>query len=134
MAASNAVPMPFSLLRRKDIKFGISVYKEFSKTLSYPGFWRFLRKHSRQSFSELHRSLSKQAFCRSLNKLIPELTLDDLEPGGAGVRAQAIDRQGNLIQDFHIIRKHNAVHLINAPSPGATSSLALGEWLVTGKV
>jgi L-2-hydroxyglutarate oxidase LhgO len=79
---------------------------------------------------ELRRSFSKELFCRSLQRLVPELTVGDLEPGGAGVRAQALKPTGELVQDFHIQRHANSIHVLNAPSPGATASLAIGEEIV----
>jgi (S)-2-hydroxyglutarate dehydrogenase len=94
---------------------------------SYSGFWRFLGKHSRTCFDELRRSFSKELFCASLRKLVPEITVNDLETGGAGVRAQALDPRGAMVNDFHIVCQPGAVHVLNAPSPAATASLAIGE-------
>src|SRR2546430_15102046 len=68
--------------------------------------------------------------CESLQKLVPEIQPEDLETGGAGVRAQAITPQGELVQDFHFVEQLNAIHVLNAPSPGATASLAIGEEIV----
>lgn len=98
--------------------------------LSYPGLWRFLARHRRMCLEELQRSFSKALFCRSLAKLVPEIQIDDLEPGGAGVRAQAMAPNGDLVQDFHFIAGAGMLHVVNAPSPGATSSLAIGEEIV----
>ena len=80
--------------------------------------------------SELNRSYRKKVFVRDLQRLLPEITGADLVPGGAGVRAQAVARDGSLLDDFSILRGRNAVHVLNAPSPGATSSLAIGEHIV----
>ena len=98
--------------------------------LTYRGLWSFLRKYPRMCFDELRRSFSKELFCESLQRLVPELQLNDLEPGGAGVRAQALTPDGGMVQDFHILKHADSIHLLNAPSPGATASLAIGEEIV----
>ena len=98
--------------------------------LAFSGFWAFVRKYPRMCFDELRRSFSKQLFCKALQKMVPEITVDDIEPGGAGVRAQALDASGQLIQDFRILRRANSVHVLNAPSPAATASLAIAEEIV----
>ena len=95
--------------------------------LTYRGLWSFLRKYPRMCFNELRRSFSKELFCASLQRLVPEIRVADLEPGGAGVRAQALSLDGSMVQDFHILRHENSIHVLNAPSPGATASLAIGE-------
>ena len=95
--------------------------------VTFPGLWNFLRKHKRMSWEELCRSFSKRRFCESLQKLLPEITTDDLETGGAGVRAQAMTPQGDLVHDFNFVRRSRALHVLNAPSPAATASLAIGE-------
>jgi L-2-hydroxyglutarate oxidase len=95
--------------------------------LTFPGLWRFLAKHRRMSWEELKRSFSKQLFCESLQRLVPEIRPDDLEPGGAGVRAQAMSPDGTLVQDFCFQQSRRALHVLNAPSPAATASLAIGE-------
>jgi len=76
---------------------------------------------------EMYRSFSKAAFVRALQKLVPSITAEDLIPGGSGVRAQACDRQGNLIDDFLFLEGKNLLHVVNAPSPAATSSLSIGR-------
>ncbi len=101
--------------------------RDIADIFSYSGFWRFLGKHKRTCFDELRRSFSKELFCASLRKLVPEINAADLETGGAGVRAQALDPQGAMVYDFHIVRQPGAVHILNAPSPAATASLAIGE-------
>ncbi len=98
-------------------------------SLFYPGLWRFLAQHRQMAWEEIHRSFSKPAFCRSLQRLVPAVQERDLEPGGAGVRAQAMLPDGTLIQDFNIVERPHALHLLNAPSPGATASLAIGEYI-----
>ena len=81
-------------------------------------------------YQELRRSFSKELFCKSLQRLVPEIGVHDLEPGGAGVRAQAVASSGELVQDFCIQRLGNSIHILNAPSPAATASLAIGEEIV----
>ncbi len=94
--------------------------------LSFPGLWRFLGKHRSMSWQEVRRSFSRRLFCESLQKLVPEIRMDDLEQGGAGVRAQAMSPSGDLIQDFSFVKQDKALHVLNAPSPAATASLAIG--------
>ena len=101
--------------------------RDFIGTLAYPGFWRFFQKYPRVCFDELHRSFSKELFCKSLQTLVPEIRPEDLGPGGAGVRAQAIAPNGEMVQDFQFVKSDRALHVLNAPSPGATASLAIGE-------
>jgi (S)-2-hydroxyglutarate dehydrogenase len=101
--------------------------RDFIGTLAYPGFWRFFRKYPRVCFDELRRSFSKELFCKSLQTLVPEIRPEDLGPGGAGVRAQAIAPNGEMVQDFQFVKSDRALHVLNAPSPGATASLAIGE-------
>ena len=96
-------------------------------TLTYRGFWRFFQKYPRVCFDELRRSFSKELFCQSLQALVPEVRPDDLAPGGAGVRAQAIAPNGEMVQDFRFVERDHALHVLNAPSPGATASLAIGQ-------
>ena len=96
-------------------------------TLSYPGFWRLSRKYWKVGFGEMVRSLSKSAFTRSLQKLMPDIRESDLVPGGAGVRAQAVDTEGRLVDDFAIVQTEGAIHVCSAPSPGATASLMIGK-------
>ncbi|MBT3351333.1 MAG: FAD-dependent oxidoreductase, partial [Nitrospinaceae bacterium] len=96
-------------------------------TFSYPGFWRLARKYWRVGVGEMYRSASKGAFTRALQKLMPDLQEEDIIPGGAGVRAQAVDSEGKLVDDFAIVHTEGAVHVCNAPSPGATASLMIGK-------
>ncbi len=95
--------------------------------LTFPGLWNFLSRHKRMSWDELRRSFSKRLFCESLRRLVPEIREDDLETGGAGVRAQAMSPDGTLVADFAFIKGRNALHVLNAPSPAATASLAIGQ-------
>jgi L-2-hydroxyglutarate oxidase len=98
--------------------------------LSYSGFWRFLRRYPSMCWYELRRSFSRKLFCQSLQRLVPEIQPDDLVTGGSGVRAQAIAPEGDLVQDFRFISRPNALHVLNAPSPAATASLAIGAAIV----
>jgi L-2-hydroxyglutarate oxidase LhgO len=96
----------------------------------FPGFWIMAAKYWRTSVGEYHRSLSKPAFVRALQRLMPELSCDDLVPGGSGVRAQALSKNGNLIDDFYFAYTEGIVHVCNVPSPAATASLAIGKYIV----
>ena len=100
--------------------------RDLADALTYPGFWRFLRHYPSMCWYELRRSFSRQLFCRSLQRLVPEIQPGDLDTGGSGVRAQAIAPEGELVQDFRFIARPNALHVLNAPSPAATASLAIG--------
>jgi len=101
--------------------------RDMADALTFPGFWKFLAAHPRMAWEEGIRSLSKNLFCRSLQRLVPDLREEDLAPGGAGVRAQAISPSGELVQDFSLVRGERALHVLNAPSPAATASLAIGR-------
>lgn len=97
------------------------------QTVSFRGFWAMTGKYWQTGFGELYRSLSKTAFVRALQQLVPEIRASDLVAGGAGVRAQAVSANGALVDDFVIKQGRNAIHILNAPSPGATASLAIGR-------
>ncbi len=101
--------------------------RDLWETLAWPGFKTVATKYWRTGLGEYHRSLSKQAFVKALQKLIPDIRAEHLEPGGAGIRAQACDRRGNLLDDFDIRYDGNIIHVCNAPSPAATASLAIGQ-------
>lgn len=105
--------------------------RDAADALLFPGLWRFLRRYPSMVGYELRRSLSRRVFCASLQRLIPELRVEDLLPGVAGVRAQALASDGTLVQDFVIHQTPRALHLLNAPSPGATASLAIADVLVS---
>ncbi len=96
-------------------------------TLTYPGFWKLAGRHYRDGWHEVLRSFSKPEFVRSLQRLIPEVVEDDLVPGAAGVRAQALLPNGGLVDDFLLVRAERAMHVLNAPSPAATASLSIGS-------
>jgi L-2-hydroxyglutarate oxidase len=101
--------------------------RDAGETLLFPGFWRLAARNAREGFKEIHRSLSKRAFVRSLRRMIPDVQPDDLVPSAAGVRAQALYPDGRLVDDFLFVRCRNALHICNAPSPAATAALAIGE-------
>jgi L-2-hydroxyglutarate oxidase len=101
--------------------------KDAVETAAFPGFWRMAAKYWRSGFGEYYRSLNKSAFTRALQKLVPEIQSSDLEPAGAGVRAQALDNSGRLLDDFAIVRSKQMIHVCNVPSPAATASLVIGK-------
>ncbi len=101
--------------------------RDMLETLAWPGFRKVATKYWRTGLGEFHRSFSKAAFVRALQQLVPEIRMEDIEPGGAGVRAQACSREGALIDDFCILEDGPVVHVCNAPSPAATASLAIGN-------
>jgi len=104
--------------------------RDLADAAGFPGLWKFLARHPRMAWDEGVRSLSKKLFCRSLQRLVPDLRVADLAPGGAGVRAQAISRDGELVQDFRLVAGPRALHVVNAPSPAATACLAIGREIV----
>jgi len=99
-------------------------------SLTFPGLWRFLVRYPSMASFEIRRSLSIKLFCASLQRLVPEIQPADISRGGAGVRAQAMLPNGDLVQDFLIVEREKALHLLNAPSPAATASLAIGDEIV----
>ena len=100
---------------------------ELARTLAFPGMWRMAAKYWQTGAYEVYRSLSKAAFVKALQRLVPALRPEDIHPGGSGVRAQAVTRDGALVDDFRIVQSADAIHVLNAPSPGATASLAIGR-------
>jgi len=100
---------------------------DLSQMFFYSGFWKMASKYYRMGFGEFYRSFSKKAFVEALQKLIPEIQEDDIEAGGAGVRAQALEPNGKLVDDFRIVEANKMVHVLNAPSPAATASLSIGR-------
>ncbi|MBT5774648.1 MAG: L-2-hydroxyglutarate oxidase [Dehalococcoidia bacterium] len=110
--------------RKRDLNI-----RDFSETLGFPGFWRVAKREWKTGINEVNRSLRKSVFTHDLQKMIPEIVAGDLTTGGAGVRAQAVRRDGTLLDDFAIERTERAVHVLNAPSPGATSSLEIGKYI-----
>lgn len=100
--------------------------RDLAEALFFPGLWKFLAAYPSMCGYEILRSLSKREFCRSLQKLVPEIREQDLETGGAGVRAQAMTPGGRLVEDFHFEEQPGILHVLNAPSPAATAALAIG--------
>ncbi len=115
---------------REGYSKGIVNGKDCWECFKYSGFWRMLSRYWKTGLGEIHRSFSKRAFLIELQKLAPSLTLDDLHPGGAGVRAQVVMPNGTLCDDFLIRRDDNIIHVLNVPSPAATASLAIGSHIV----
>lgn len=105
--------------------------RDLGETLVYPGFWKLAARHWRAGFQEMVRSYSRAAFVRSLQRLVPAITEDDVVPSQAGVRAQALRPDGTLEDDFLIVRGANAIHVCNAPSPAATASLEIGKTIAS---
>ncbi|MBP1682827.1 MAG: putative oxidoreductase [Ignavibacteriaceae bacterium] len=107
---------------KKDFSFG-----DLSQMIFYSGFWRMASKYYKMGLGEFYRSFSKKAFVSALQKLIPEIQEDDIKAGGAGVRAQALEPDGKLVDDFRIVEANKMIHVLNAPSPAATASLSIGK-------
>lgn len=122
-AGPNAV-LAFS---REGYKKSAVNFSELAESLAWPGFQKVAMKYWKTGVGEMYRSFSKAAFTKALQKLIPEIQQNDLEDGGAGVRAQACDRTGGLLDDFMILEEKHVINVLNAPSPAATSSLSIGE-------
>ncbi|MGW3102950.1 L-2-hydroxyglutarate oxidase [Streptomyces sp. NPDC001100] len=119
----NAVPA----LAREGYGWGVVRPREIATTVAWPGVWRMARQHWRYGVGELRRSVSKSAFTSAVQRLLPAVTPEDLTPASAGVRAQAVLRDGTLVDDFLIKEGPRAVHVLNAPSPAATASLPIGR-------
>lgn len=113
-------------LAREGYTWGKISPRDCAETLLYPGFWRLAWKHGRTGMGEVWRSLSRSAFTRALQRLIPEIRPEHLHPAPAGVRAQMLQPDGGLVDDFLFAEQERIVHVLNAPSPAATSSLAIG--------
>jgi L-2-hydroxyglutarate oxidase len=119
----NAVPA----LAREGYSWSAVRPRELAETLGWPGTWRIARRHWRYGAGELHRSLSRRAFATAVQRLLPAVREEDLRPAPAGVRAQAVLRDGTLADDFLIREAPRTVHVLNAPSPAATASLPIGR-------
>lgn len=115
---------------REGYSFSDFSARDFADALGYSGLWRFLARYPGMAAYEVYRSLSRRAFCRSLQRLVPAIEEAHLGERAAGVRAQALSPGGTLVQDFDYVLRPNALHLINAPSPGATASLSIAQYLV----
>ncbi len=103
---------------------------DVASSLGFPGFWRMAARNWRGGLDEFHRSLSKPAFVRALQRLVPEVREDELIPGGSGVRAQALKRDGTLVDDFQFVASDRMLHVLNVPSPAATASLLIARTIV----
>ncbi|WP_448603355.1 L-2-hydroxyglutarate oxidase [Thermoleptolyngbya sp.] len=123
----HAGPNAVLSLKREGYKKTDFDLKDFAEVMTYSGFWKLAAKHADEGIQEIIRSFSKAAFVRSLQRLIPEVQSEDLVPTHAGVRAQALMNDGKLVDDFLIVKGQNSIHVCNAPSPAATSSLEIGK-------
>lgn len=128
--AVEAGPNAVLALRREGYRKTDFDAAELASTLRFPGFWRMARRFWRSGAYEYYRSLSKSAFTRALRKLVPDIRDQDLAPGGSGVRAQAVSKDGKLVDDFQIVRTDGMVHVLNVPSPAATASLSTGRRVI----
>jgi L-2-hydroxyglutarate oxidase LhgO len=122
-----AGPNAVLALAREGYRWSNVDLRDAAEALCFPGLWRFLAAYPSMCGYEIRRSLSRREFCRSLQRLVPEIREDDLEHGGAGVRAQAMTADGRLVEDFLFDEGPGIVHVVNAPSPAATASLAIGD-------
>ncbi|MFS7161215.1 L-2-hydroxyglutarate oxidase [Serratia proteamaculans] len=104
--------------------------RDLSEVLGYRGFWKIAGNYLGEGFAEVRRSLSRQRFTGNARRLIPELQPEDIQPGPAGVRAQALTADGKLVDDFHFVKGRRSLHVCNAPSPAATASLEIGREIV----
>ncbi|MGX7679229.1 L-2-hydroxyglutarate oxidase [Jatrophihabitans sp. DSM 45814] len=127
----HAGPNAVLALAREGYRWQTVRPRDLLDVLSYPGFWRLAQHNMRPGLMEVLRSLSKKRFAASLARLVPEITADDLIPSAAGVRAQALRPDGGLVDDFLIRTKGGNVHVLNAPSPAATSSLEIGQHIAS---
>jgi (S)-2-hydroxyglutarate dehydrogenase len=126
----DAGPNAVLAFRREGYKrTDFSLY-DLASSLAFPGFWRMAAKHWRSGLDEFHRSFSKGAFVRALQRFLPEVRDADLIPGGSGVRAQALRRDGTLVDDFQFVPSGKMLHVLNVPSPAATASLVIGRAIV----
>ena len=123
VAGPNAV---LALARERYGRAGVDV-RDVASTLGYRGFWRVARRHYRFGAGELWRDLVKRAYVRELQRYVPAVAADDLDFGPSGIRAQAVDREGRLVDDFVLERTGRQLHVLNAPSPAATASLAIAD-------
>lgn len=122
-----AGPNAVLALAREGYTWGNINIRDMAESLSFPGLWKFMMKFPSICSYEIWRSINRKEFCRSLQKLVPEIQEDDLEPGSAGVRAQAMSADGTLVEDFSFVEGPGILHVVNAPSPAATASLAIGQ-------
>jgi len=123
LAGPNAVPA----LRREGYRRTDISLRDVGDILAFPGFWRLAGGFWRTGLAEMRRSLNKRAFVQEAQRLVAQISAGDLRPAPSGVRAQAVDRSGKLLDDFFILQEERMIHVLNAPSPAATASLAIGE-------
>ena len=126
----DAGPNAILALAREGYRHSDINLRDLAGSLTYTGFWRMASRHWRNGMGEWHRSLSKAAFVRALQRLLPEIQDGDLVPGGSGVRAQALKRDGALVDDFRFVPSGKILHVLNVPSPAATASLMIGKTIV----
>jgi L-2-hydroxyglutarate oxidase len=126
----HAGPNAVLALAREGYSWGRVRPRDVAEVAAYPGLWKLARKHLGYGLTEVRRSLSKKRFAESLARLVPAVTGEDIVPAGAGVRAQAIAPDGSLVDDFLIVQAKRQVHVLNAPSPAATSSLEIAKHIV----
>ena len=125
-----AGPNAVLALQREGYRHSDVSLRDLASSFGFPGFWRMAAQHWRSGLDEFHRSLSKAAFVRALQKLLPEVREEDLVRGGSGVRAQALRRDGTLVDDFQFVQSGKILHVLNVPSPAATASLMIGRTIV----
>ncbi len=123
----DAGPNAVLALRREGYRRSDFSLRDLASSIAFPGFWRMAAKHWRSGLGEFQRSFSKAEFVRALQRLVPEVCPEDLVPGGSGVRAQALRRDGTLVDDFQIVPSRRMLHVLNVPSPAATASLVIGR-------
>jgi L-2-hydroxyglutarate oxidase len=129
--AVDAGPNAVLAFRREGYRRTDFNLREMASALAFPGFWRMAAKHWRSGLHEFHHSFSKTAFVRTLQRLLPEVCEEDLVSDGSGVRAQAVRRDGTLVDDFQFVPKGRMLHVLNVPSPAATASLVIGREIVS---
>jgi L-2-hydroxyglutarate oxidase len=127
----HAGPNAVLSFKREGYKKSDFSLRDFTEVMTYPGFWKLTSRYYQEGFQEMFRSWSKAAFTRSLQRLVPEIRAEDLIPSKSGVRAQALLRDGNMVDDFLLLEGKNSLHVCNAPSPAATASLEIAKRIVT---
>jgi (S)-2-hydroxyglutarate dehydrogenase len=123
----HAGPNAVLALAREGYSWGTVKPLEFLSTIAYPGMVRIAAKHWRYGFGEMHRSLSRAAMVKQIQRMLPDVQAEDLSPAGAGVRAQAVKADGTLVDDFLFASDGPVLHVLNAPSPAATAALPIGR-------
>lgn len=123
----DAGPNAVLALSRHGYSWGKISLRDLTELLTYGGFWKMAWKYAGMGMAEMYRSLNRQAFVREMQRLIPEIRNEDVRPCGAGVRAQALEKDGKLVDDFRIVPSEGMIHVLNAPSPAATSSISIGN-------